>query len=68
MKLTTDFSQAARLRIQLCGMLLKTEITLLEPYLFMNVSLFTGYTVHVGPWPSSGSISRCLCSYLFFSR
>ena len=34
----TDFSQAARLRIQLCGMLLRTEMTLLEPYLFMNVS------------------------------
>jgi len=38
MKLTTDFSQAAKLRIQLCGVPLRTEITLLEPNLFMNVS------------------------------
>jgi hypothetical protein len=38
MKLTADFSQAARLKVQLCGMLLRTEMSLLEPYLFMNVS------------------------------
>jgi hypothetical protein len=41
-------------------------LALSSPSLSPSLSLSTGFVVHVGPWPASGSISRRLSPQLFF--